>query len=240
MNKMKNKILNFLRIVRGYIVRTIRPKSNYFLFKAPERNLKPASIMYGFDRGTPVDRYYIEAFLEENKEYIKGVCLEITDNQYTEKFGGNRVTKSDVLDIDTNNKEANIYGDMRNLDMIESNTYDCLIITQTYVMIDDFHAAVKECFRILKPGGTLLVTMPCLSPVWNIKNHCWRFTVASSEYTFGKHVTAENLLVKSYGNVLSGQAFWVGMAIQDLTKEELDYNDQYFPVIIGTRAIKSS
>ncbi len=232
------QILNLLRAIRGYVVRIINPRSTYLMFPAPKREVKPISTKYGFDRGRPVDRYYIDAFMDANKELIKGKVLEVTDNQYTTKFGGDKVTQSDAIDIDTTNKNANIYGDLRNLTNVESNTYDCFIVTQTYVMIDDYEAAIRESLRILKPGGVLLVTMPCLSPVWNLKNHHWRFTQASGEYVFGKYVEKENLEVKTHGNALTGQAFWVGMSIQDLTKEELEYDDPYFPVIVTIKAIK--
>lgn len=231
-------IEKILRAVRGAIVRTIKPKSGYYLFPA-KRSVEPISTMYGFDRGTPVDRYYIEKFLEENKDLIKGKCLEVTDPQYIKKFGGDKVTQADAMDIDPNNAKANIKGDLRDLKEVADNTYDCFIVTQTYVMIDDYEAAIRESLRILKPGGTLLVTMPCLSPVWNIKHHHWRFTGASGEYIFGKYVKQENLEVKTHGNAFSGQAFWCGMAIQDLSKEELEFNDPYFPVIVSVKATKA-
>lgn len=238
---MKDIILNLLdkiRAIRGHIVRLMKPKHGHFLFPIPKQSREPISRMYGFDRGTPVDRYYIESFLEENRDKINGICLEITDPKYLMKYGGNKVTRVDVLDVNLNNEMANIIGDLRDLKEIKSDTYDCLVITQTYVMVDDYEAAIRESFRILKPGGTLLATMPCLSPVWNINNNFWRFTVASAKYVFGKYVKPENLNVKSYGNALSGQAFWVGMSIQDVTKEEMDRNDSYFPVIVAIRAIK--
>ena len=83
--------------IRAPVMRFLKPKTRYFVFK-PKRSLKPISTKFGFDRGKPIDRYYIEAFLEENKDYIKGVCLEITDNAYTKKFGVD-VRVGDVLDI---------------------------------------------------------------------------------------------------------------------------------------------
>ncbi len=231
-------VFNLLRKIRGGLVRLLRPRLHYFLFATPMKSVRPISIMYGFDRGKPIDRYYIEKFLYQHADSIQGVCLEITDATYTKKYGGSRVTKSEVLDIDKNNKNATIYGDLRKLRGIKANTYDCLIITQTLVMIDDYQAAIKECKRILKPGGTLLVTMPCLSPVWNINNHMWRFTSASAKYIFNKFFSEEKLQIKTYGNALSGQAFWVGMAIEDLTQKELDHNDPYFPVIVTVAATK--
>lgn len=232
------QVLNFLRNIRGIFNRTIRPRASYFLFSHPHRTTRPLSTKFGYDRGTPIDRYYIEAFLQNNQKYIRGQCLEITDNYYTSKFGRTRVTTSDVLDINRKNRKATIYGDLRRLTSVKSNTYDCFIATQTYVMIDDLDAAIKESERILKPGGILLVTLPCLGPVFNKKNHYWRFTAASSYYLFGKYFPKKSLSITTYGNALVGQAFWVGLGREDMTKDELEYHDPYFPLLVSVRATK--
>ena len=39
------------------------------------RKTKPISNVFGLDRGTPIDRFYIEDFLYKNKSLIKGKCL---------------------------------------------------------------------------------------------------------------------------------------------------------------------
>jgi len=234
-------VTNFIRGVRSVIFRHILRKRDYYLFNVPEvskRSMEAISKKYGYDRGKPVDRYYIEKFIEQHSDDIKGKCLEVTDNHYTVTYGGKKVTQADALDIDTSNKKANLYGDLRDLKDIKDNTYDCLIVTQTYVMIDDYEAAIRESLRVLKPGGVLLATMPCLSPVWNIKYHHWRFTKASGEYVFGKIAGKENVQVNTYGNTLVGQAFWVGMSMNDLTVKEYQYNDPFFPVIVTIRVVK--
>lgn len=237
--QLKNVVINVLRVVRRILVKVIWPKSGYFLFPSPKRNVKPISTKYGFDRGKPIDRYFIESFMDENKDLIKGACLEITDPAYIKKFGGEKVTKADALDINKNNPNATIYGDLRNLPEVASNSYDCLIITQTFVMIDDYESAIKECYRILKPGGYVLVTMPSLGPVWNIDNHYWRWTRASGEYVFRKYFKNDLLEVKTYGNALAGQCFWVGLSLDEISKEELDYNDPFFPIIVGVKVRKA-
>lgn len=234
-------ITNFIRGVRSIIFRFFLRKKDYYLFNIPgvsKRSMEPISKKYGYDRGFPVDRYYIDRFIEKNKEHIKGKCLEITDPHYITTYGGDKVTQADALDIDTDNFKANIHGDLRNLSNVESNTYDCMIVTQTYVMIDDYEAAIRESIRILKPGGVLLVTMPCLSPVWNIKYHHWRFTLASGKYVFEKY--AKDVEVETFGNALVGQAFWVGLSDNDLTKEEFEYNDPFFPVVVTIKLVKDN
>ena len=59
--------------------------------------LTPISQCFGFDRGLPVDRYYIERFLARHASEIVGRVLEIGDDTYTRRFGGSRVSRSDVL-----------------------------------------------------------------------------------------------------------------------------------------------
>lgn len=232
---MKKFLIKIIRPVRAGVVKLIKSKARYFL---ATRSLKPISSKYGYDRGNPIDRYYIEKFLEDNRRLVKGRCLEIVDNSYTRKYGGKKVKMSDTLDNDPHNKSATIHGDLRNLTMILANTYDCLIITQTFGMIDDLESSIRESHRILKPGGVLLMTSSALAPDWNPKFNMWRFTVSGAKYIFGKYFKKKNLTVKSYGNVLSGQFFWVGMAAEELTKKELDFNDPHFPLIITLKAIK--
>ena len=227
-----------LLAARAVLTRILKPKSGYFLFKIPKRNLQPLSRKYGFDRGQPIDRFYIEKFLKENESVIKGACLEIHDNDYTVRFGKNKVIKSDILDIDQNNKQATIYGDLRNLQNIQKNTYDCLIITQTLGMIDDYEAAVREIHRILKPDGCLLLTVSATAPILDPEKSFWRFTQASINYIFGKYFKKNKMQTKSYGNVLAGQAFWVGLAVEDMEKSELEFNDPLYPLIIALRAYK--
>jgi SAM-dependent methyltransferase len=212
------------------LIRRLKPKSRY--------KLAPISSRYGFDRGHPIDRFYIEKFLENNKKYVSGTCLEIHDNKYTKFFGQERVLKSDVLDIDPHNDQANIHADLRNLSDVKNNYYDCIILTQTLGMIDDYEAVIRECHRILKNRGVLLLTVSALGPIYEISQSYWRFTTMSMKYVLNKFFDQRNVHVQSFGNVLAGQCFWVGLAQEDLAQHELEYNDPHFPVIVAACAKK--
>jgi SAM-dependent methyltransferase len=150
-------------------------------------NPKPFNPLYKkIIRGKHIDRFYIERFMEKNSNSIKGVCLEIADNEYTKKFG--KPKESHILDIDLKNEKADIHGDLRSLPQIASNTFNCLILTQTLQYIDDYHSAIKECHRILKPGGVVLATVPSVSRIGysGVSGDFWRFTQAGAEYAFRK------------------------------------------------------
>lgn len=213
--------------------RILKPAWLYFL----SRSLKPLSRNYGSNRGEPVDRYYIEKFLSENADLIKGDCLEIENSAYCSRFG--KSSKCDILDISKDNPKATLTADLRNMPQIPNNSYDCLILTQVFQFIDDYESAIKECHRILRPGGTLLATLPFISRVdarAGTVGDFWRFTLASARYIFGKYFA--RLEIKSWGNVLSGLGFWIGAAQEELSKKELAHNDPDFPVLVTVRAQK--
>lgn len=226
-----------LRKIRIAITRTFIPRASYFLFKVPTRSLKPLSDHFGYDRGTPIDRYYIEGFLKEYSRFITGACLEIHDTDYIHKFGHD-VTMADALDVDSANSRANIIANLKQVAQVQDGTYDCLVVTHTLGMIDDFQAAIRECYRMLKPGGTLLVTLAAFNKVEYPDANFWRFTTASARYAFGLVFDPAQVTVASYGNVLAGQAFLVGAAQEDLTPEELVYNDPAYPIVISVVARK--
>ncbi len=236
---IRDTIISFVRPIRSWCMRMLRPKSGYFLFRVPKRRLEPISSKFGYDRGMPVDRFYIEQFLEEVKNHIRGACLEITDNAYTKRFGGDRVTKSDVVDIDRKNPHATIYADLRDMSReIPDASFDTVIATHTFGVIDDFESAIRECARILKPGGSLIATVSSLGVAADPELAFWRFTKASARFVFGKYFDEKDLQVKAFGNVLSGQAFWVGLAAEELSPQELSVADERYPIIIGILAKK--
>ena len=238
--QLKSKIIKFIRLIRAPIMRQLKKPLLDIRLVNSINPVIPLSTKYGFDRGTPIDRIYIESFLNSNKDYIKGTCLEIHDIAYTKKFGGNKVSQSDSLDINIANKEANIYGDLRNLkEIINNDTYDCLIITHTINVIDDLDAVISECHRILKPGGTLLLTIPgFIGPVIDLDKSFWRFNKNNTRYILEKKFNKNSIQIISCGNVLAGQAFLTGLAAEELSKSEINYNDPHFPIVIGAIAIK--
>lgn len=221
------------------LTRCRRPAWWYLL---ASRRSAPISNYAGRERGEPIDRYYIETFLSHHAADVRGRCLEVKDALYTTRFGGDRITRSDVLDINSDNPGATILGDLRRLEAVAGDTYDCFILTQTLQYIDDLDAAVRECHRILKPGGVLLATLPCLGKVEglekNVSGNFWRFTPHAATYLFGKAFPPDRVQVDSCGNARAGMAFWVGLSQQDLPAGVLQQHDPAFAVIVTVRAQK--
>lgn len=205
------------------------------------RRVTPISRDFGFDRGLPIDRYYIENFLARQADDIQGRVLEIGDNSYTRKFGGDRVTKSDVLHIVEGNPEATIVGDLTCADHIPSDSFDCFILTQTLHLVYDVRAALKTLYRILKPGGVALVTFPGISQIshdeWG-KYWCWGFTTLSGQRLFEEVFPTANVKIETHGNVLAATAFLHGLAVEELRREELEHRDRDYEVLITVRVVK--
>lgn len=206
------------------------------------RRVHPIDAEFGFRWGQPIDRYYIEKFLEQHASDIQGRVLEVADNGYTRRFGGKRVTQSDVLYYVQGNVNATIVADLTDGREIPSNTFDCIILTQTLQFIFDFRAATKTLHRILKPGGALLVTCHGISQIsrhdmeqWG---EYWRFTSLSARRLFTEVFPQNCVAVQSYGNVLATTAFLHGLTVQELRHEKLDYHDPAYEVIVGVRAFK--
>lgn len=241
MNRFRALIEHTLKIVKLETVRDIRAKSMRRICPRDtylrSRSLRPISKKYGFDRGKPIDRFFIESFLEQYRDDIHGKCLEVVDDTYIRRFGGDRVTKSDAIDHFPSGR-ANILGDLRNLSgVIAENVYDCIVLTQTLNVIDEYQAVLAECKRILKPGGVLLVTLPTVSPAWNLSINLWRFTDRSARFVFEQCFHSNALTVMPLGNRLASEYFWLGMSVEDTSKEVLSLRDS-FPTIIGIRAVK--
>jgi SAM-dependent methyltransferase len=201
---------------------------------------RPLSDSWGFDRGTPIDRHFIEAFLARHAGDIRGRVLEIKSDAYTVRFGRN-VESRDVLDIDASNPNATLVADLTNTADLPASQYDCFILTQTLQFIFDFNAAIASAHRLLRPGGTLLVTVPCVSrvvPRYGQETDYWRFTPASCRRLFGDVFGGEHVTVEPLGNVGAGVAFLRGVAVEEVPMSVLEVNDENFPVVVAVRAIR--
>lgn len=207
------------------------------------RRLEPLTRSFGYDRGQPIDRYYINKFLSQHSADISGHVVEIGDDRYTRRFGGSRVSQSDVLDQDHPDSSPTIIADLTNANHVPSDSFDCIIITQTLHFIYDVTAAVRTLHRILKPCGVLLGSLPTLSPICRYDmdrwGDYWRFTSAAVHRLFGGLFGPTNVQVEAHGNVLVATAFLYGMCAEELTAEELDFKDRDFEALITVRGVKS-
>lgn len=205
------------------------------------RRTEPISRTWGSDRGLPVDRHFVEAFLGANRTDIRGHTLEIGNALYTGRFGTD-VTTTDVLHVHEGNPKATIVGDLVSGSALPSDTFDCIVLTQTLHEIYDVAGALRTVHRILTPGGVVLATLPGISqiihPDAELWGDFWRFTTMSVERLFlDAGFDPERLRIRAHGNVLTATAFLYGLASRELTSDELDARDDPdYQVVITVRA----
>jgi peptidoglycan/xylan/chitin deacetylase (PgdA/CDA1 family) len=207
------------------------------------RRTDPISRDWGYERGMPLDRRYIDDFLAAHSSDVRGSVLEVQEDDFTRACGGARVTHSSVLDVDVANTRASILADLRCAPSIASERFDCIILTQTLHVIDDMAAALRECYRILKPGGVLLATVPSASRVcleYGEHGDFWRATPAGARALFRSAFTPSAISTSEFGNVLANVAFLYGLAASEISNEEFDVQDPYFPALTGIRARKGA
>ena len=203
------------------------------------RRTEPISREYGYDRGRPIDRYYIETFLESQGPLISGSVLEIGERTYTRAFGHD-VERSDMLHA-VEEDDATYVDDLSKGESIPSNLYDCVILTQTLHLIFDMRAALQTIYRILKPGGVLLCTVPGITQIADSDwNHSWYWSLSrpAAEKLLGLVFPPENVEVRAFGNVLAAVSFLQGLADRELAKWELDEFDPEYPVTVAITARK--
>jgi len=199
--------------------------------------ISPVSRIRGLDRsrsvraepGQPIDRYYTEVFFQRHSSDIQGQVMEIGDSGLMRLFGGDHITQSTVMAADHDRD-------------FPRRAFDCLIHAQAFSSTYDFKSAIQDAYAVLKPGGILLVTLPGISqirrPEMEQIGDYWRFTDASVKKMFGDVFGSENIMVETYGNVLAASALLFGLESHELKKEELDFNDPDYQVIIAVRAVK--
>jgi SAM-dependent methyltransferase len=199
--------------------------------------LEPVSRQFGFERGKPVDRWYIERFLNAHRADVRGAVLEVAESTYTQWYGEGEVTKSDVLHREGND-DSTIVGDLTTGEGLPQHAYDCFICTQTLPFIYDVHAAVRGMANVLKPGGVLLATVPGMSQVSRDDKRdwgdWWRFTSQGTQRLFEE--AFEHVETEAHGNVLSAAAFLYAYAAEELAEAELEHRDPDYELLITVRA----
>jgi SAM-dependent methyltransferase len=203
---------------------------------------RPINANWGYERGAPIDRYYIGGFLKRYAGDIRGRVLEVADNEYTKTFGGARVEKSDILYPTKDNPRATIIADLTIPDQVTEKLFDCIICTQTLQFIFDVRVATASLFRFLKPGGVLLLTVPGITKISpedrDRSGDFWRFTAESLQRLLATEFPEQAVTVETQGNVKSSLGLLHGISAGEIPTIELDQRDDHYPLLVSARAVR--
>jgi len=200
-------------------------------------SLEPVSRLFGCDRGTPIDRYYINNFLRRESIKLSDVemTFEVGEDTYSRAYFPN--ANHEILD----------YGkgmDLTKKTTLPSGKYDVFVCTQVFNFIYDIEVAIKGAYEVLKPTGVLLATVAgnisqvSRSDMENYGDY-WRFTYLSIqklvEEVFGKG----NVRVEAFGNPIAATAFIQGIVVEEMPNVQLlDCSEEDYAICIGIVARK--
>lgn len=217
------------------ILRELYKNRNPYIKLIAGMPLRPVSKRFGYEIGTPIDRYYIEKFLAEHQKYIHGSVMEIAEDRYATRFGM-AISESYILHVNGWGKNV-IKGNLATGEGIQENMVDCLICTQTIQCIYDISAVAENIYKMLKPGGTALITAHGISQLsmYDYQNwgEYWRFTKLSAQQLFENYFEKDKVSVYSYGNMKTAIAFMYGICLEEMDVSDLEYEDEQYPLVLG-------
>jgi SAM-dependent methyltransferase len=216
------------RLARRYAPRSVRRLLTAARF-GDLRRTQPLT-PWGYERGTPVDRWYIERYLLDHAELVRGNALEVKSDAYAHRFGADTV---DVVDIDVSNPHANVYGDLCAPGTLQTGIYDVAVVTQTLQLLAEPLEAVRHLVHALRPGGSLLVTVPTLSRLVDESDR-WRWTPSGlRDLLIAADPGDSRVETVGLGNGLAARAFLFGLAVEDLDADVLARSDDPYPMVVG-------
>ena len=199
---------------------------------------RPVSRTFGYERGVPIHRYYVERFFEAHAHRMRGRCLEFQNSGHVRRFGGTGPTLIDVLDLSTDNPNATIVADLTQPNDIPSDTFDCIVCVHVLHLVYEADVFTRELHRMLAPGGTLLIAVPGTSMIDPNWTEYRRWTPLGIQTLLGQFFQPSNIQVECYGNSLAAAAEMRGLASDEIAPWDLDVKDDIFPVEVCSLAVK--
>jgi len=194
------------------------------------RRTTPFSTTFGFERGQPIDRYYLHRFLASHRDLITGDVLEVQGTSYAERFGQN-LSRADSFDIEPRFTPTYLCDLAHCADVIPDRAYDCLLLPNALPHFRELDRCLAHALRVVRPGGTILASVAGLLPLTGDAPEYWRLTPDGWRQKLGAAWAGAALEIAGHGNCLSAVAAQLGLALEELTEAELDVQDPRFPVL---------
>lgn len=194
------------------------------------RRVTPLSTHYGFDRGTPIDRYYVDRFFTERRQLVAGRALEIQTTDHIRRYGSG-VTAADTLDIDAS-FHPTYCCDLAKAGIVPTGGYDCFLLPNTLCFLRDLDGALREARRIVRPGGAILATVPAFVPLTLDVEDYWHLSADGWRVVLDRVWAGCRTVVEAHGNCLAAAAAMYGIAVEELTSAELDVTDPRYPILV--------
>lgn len=132
-------------------------------------------------------KYLHKDIAESIQKYAQGKVLDIGcgNKPYEKLFEGkiSSYTGCDIIQSDQNKVDVLCEANKIPLDAAQ---YDTVFSTQTIEHVADHQGVINEAFRLLKPGGSIIVSAPLYWYLHEEPYDFFRFTKYGFEYIFNK------------------------------------------------------
>lgn len=199
------------------------------------RRLVPICPWFGFSRGTPIDRYYLEHFARDVREQVCGCVVDIGGRPaFWQKLGFARVSRRCVVDI-APQSGVDVVGNAADPLLFEADSVDGVLAFNVLEHCPVPQAVVDAVRRWLRPGGKLFCMVPSVQRVHRMPSDYCRLLPAALEVLFRDWST---MRLHVYGNPLTSIAALMGVAAEELDVGELDALHPDYPVATCAVATK--
>lgn len=258
-DKVRNKLTDISYNNRDKIYKELESISEIMKYSKSEQDIYEhidflISQLKSFTSSIPIrtvyeheDRLFIEDYVESNKELLeKGDILEFFGSElYSRKYSTDKNNFQIACGLFAKGKfdnEVDYYFDFEDENTLPNKQFDCILATQVFMYSVDIVQVLKNFKKLLKPNGTLIITMPFMyTRDYNldyIPNNTFNISpgglIRLGEKVFGK----ENIYnLKYYGNFnyLIYQLLRIRRKenenIEDIICKENDNNS--YPMIVG-------
>lgn len=197
---------------------------------------EPFSRKFGLEYGTSIARYYINHFIHENSDVIRGVICEVGDDRYTSCYN-THIEDNYILHVKGKGNGKVIELDLtKELPIELESKFDCVICTQTIQMIYDKEYALYNLKKMLRTGGSALLSFSSISQLsesdYSSWGEYWRFSDIAVKDFLLKEFDDDKIRMRPYGNFKAAIALLCGIPAEMIAEKELDYYDKMYQTII--------
>jgi len=191
------------------------------------RRRTPLCPAFGSGRGTPIDRWYLDRFVEDVRNTITGEVLAIGGARSDRlHFGLRSASAFRILDV-VERTGVDIVGDVHDRSLVDAASLDSTLLFNVLEHCLDPRAVVANVRHWLRPGGRCFVMVPNAQRLHAAPVDLWRFSAAGLAELFQGWAAVD---VRSYGNLTTVLASHLGIAAEELSPHELELVQADHPV----------
>jgi len=191
------------------------------------RRLVPICARFGFSRGAPIDRYYLDQFIHKIRPIVLGDVVEIggkDSNRAAYQF--DHATQYRGFDM-FGDPDISLVGDAHDPQALPEGQLDTIIAFNVLEHCPKPWLVIDNMRRWLKPGGMAIVMVPSCQRLHRMPEDYWRPMPAALGHLFSTWSDPE---LHVYGNPLTTIAAMMGISVGELSAAELDAFHPDYPV----------